>query len=130
MCVPSTSSWPGTPSMPVTPPQVLVPTTGPRPSRRMAAVTMSPSDPANSSATVTSGPRRGSGGCEAGCTPPPLSPPRPPPARPPAHPPADPPAGHLPPHQLGDVPAAVPAHVHDQAAEPHLGAQVTVEMGP
>src|SRR6266567_2607459 len=44
--------------MPTTPPQVRVPTTGPRPSSLTAAVTMSPSDPANSSATVTIG-RRG-----------------------------------------------------------------------
>ncbi len=39
----------------------------------MAAVTMSPSDPANSSATVTSGPRRASCGYETGCTPRPIS---------------------------------------------------------
>ncbi len=48
--------------MPITPPQVRVPTTGPRPSSRTAAVTMSPSDPANSSASVTTGPRRASRG--------------------------------------------------------------------
>ena len=37
--------------------EVLTPTTGPRPSLRIAAVTMSPSEPANSSASATSGPR-------------------------------------------------------------------------
>jgi hypothetical protein len=58
--VPSTRPW--RPSMPITPPQVRVPTTGPSPSNLIAAVTMSPSDPANSSATVTSGPRRASCG--------------------------------------------------------------------
>ena len=55
MRVPSTSSW--KPSMPITPPQVRVPTTGPSPSVRMALVTMSPSEPANSSASATTGPR-------------------------------------------------------------------------
>ena len=48
--------------MPITPPQVLVPTTGPSPSSLTAAVTMSPSDPANSSASVTIAPRRASRG--------------------------------------------------------------------
>ena len=62
MCVPSTSRWPGIPSMPITPPQVRVPTTGPSPRVRMAPVTMSPSDPANSSASATSGPRGASNG--------------------------------------------------------------------
>src|ERR1700733_3120341 len=55
IAVPSTSSR--RPLMPTTPPQVLVPTTGPMPNVRIAAVTMSPSDPANSSATATTGPR-------------------------------------------------------------------------
>src|SRR5271165_4437749 len=62
MWVPSTSSCPGMPSMPITPPQVRVPTTGPSARSLIAAVTMSPSDPANSSATVTTGPRRPSSG--------------------------------------------------------------------
>src|SRR5580693_6606815 len=57
MCVPSTSSRPGNPSMPITPPQVRAPTTGPTPSDLIAAVTISPSDPANSSVSVTTGPR-------------------------------------------------------------------------
>src|ERR1035437_92893 len=103
--------------MPTTPPQVRVPTTGPRPSSLIAAVTMSPSDPANSSASATSGP--------------------PPPAlgvgprRHPAHgAPADDLAGQLLHHELRDVPAAVPPHVHDQGVEAHLGSQVAVEVGP
>src|SRR6185312_305492 len=44
--------------------------------------------------------------------------------------PADNTAGQLLHYQLGDVPAAVPAHVHDQGVELHLGAQVAVEVGP
>ena len=44
------------------------------------------------------------------------------------------PAGHLPGqllhHQLGDVAAAVPAHVEDQSLARHLGAQVAVEVRP
>src|SRR5207237_7943444 len=44
--------------------------------------------------------------------------------------PADDAAGELLHHQLGDVPAAVPAHVHDQGVELHLGTQVAVEVGP
>ena len=44
-------------SMPITPPQVRVPTTGPRPSCLKPAVTMSPSEPACSFATATIGPR-------------------------------------------------------------------------
>ncbi len=43
--------------MPITPPQVRTPTTGPMPSTLMAAFTMSPSEPENSSATVITGPR-------------------------------------------------------------------------
>ncbi len=49
-------------SMPITPPQVRVPTTGPMPSSLMATLTMSPSEPANSSVTATTGPRGASDG--------------------------------------------------------------------
>ena len=103
--------------MPITPPQVRVPTTGPRPSRRIAAVTMSPSDPANSSARVTSGPRARFGGIGLR-------------AQPAAQVPADHPAGELLHHQLGGVAAAVAAHVEDQPVAAHLGPQVAVEVRP
>src|SRR5262249_52724125 len=101
--------------MPITPPQVRVPTTGPRPSSLTAPVTMSPSDPANSSATVTIGPRRAGGG--RGLPPAPYVPG----ARA---------RGQFPPHQLGVVPAAVPAHVEDEPVARHLGVQVPVEVRP
>src|SRR5919108_472356 len=48
-------------SMPMVPPQVLVPTTGPMPSALIAALTMSPSEPENSLATATTGPHRDAG---------------------------------------------------------------------
>ncbi len=47
-----------------------------------------------------------------------------------AYVPADDAPGQLLHHQLGDVPAAVAPHVHDQAVELDLGAQVAVEVGP
>src|SRR5215475_14052958 len=53
--VPSTSR--NHSSMPITPPQVRAPTTGPSPRMRSAAVIMSPSEPANSSVSATTGPR-------------------------------------------------------------------------
>ena len=46
--------------MPITPPHVRVPTTGPSSSDWIAPVMMSPSDPAYMSVTVTIGPRRAS----------------------------------------------------------------------
>jgi hypothetical protein len=54
--LPSTSSRKS--SKPITPPQVRVPTTGPAPSSRMAAVMMSPSEAEFWLASATSGPRR------------------------------------------------------------------------
>ncbi len=62
--VPSTSAY--LLSMPITPPQVRMPTTGPMPSAWMAALTMSPSEPENSSASATTGPRGASSGYEVG----------------------------------------------------------------
>src|SRR6266576_3217692 len=53
--VPSTSR--NHSSMPMTPPQVRAPTTGPSPRMRSAAAIMSPSEPANSSVSATTGPR-------------------------------------------------------------------------
>src|SRR5690606_17015885 len=58
--VPSTRS--NRPSMPTTPPHVRAPTTGPSPSAWARAFTMSPSDPENSFATKTTGPRRARSG--------------------------------------------------------------------
>lgn len=58
--VPSTSRY--RLSMPTTPPQVRTPTTGPMFSALIAAFTMSPSEPENSLATATTGPRGASPG--------------------------------------------------------------------
>ncbi len=52
--------------MPITPPQVRVPTTGPIPSAWMAALTMSPSEPESWSASATTGPRGASPGYGTG----------------------------------------------------------------
>ncbi len=62
--VPSTRRTDG--EIPTTPPQVRVPTTGPRPSWRKAWVKMSPSEPAHSSASATSGPAGASSGYSSG----------------------------------------------------------------
>ena len=50
--------------------------------------------------------------------------------QPAAQAPADDPPGQLLHHKLGDVAAAVSAHVEDQPVAGHLGAQVTVEVRP
>src|SRR5208283_1876772 len=42
--------------------------------------------------------------------------------------PADDAAGQFLHDELRDMPAAVPAHVHDQRVEAHLGPQVTMEV--
>src|ERR1041385_7393353 len=90
--VPSTSR--NHSSMPMTPPQVRAPTTGPSPRMRSAAGIMSPSEPGTSRGVR----------------------PRPPPAwQVPAH---DPP-GELLHHQFGHVAAAVLAHVKDEHVPCH-----------
>src|SRR2546423_12167262 len=83
--------------MPMTPPHVRLPTTGPRPSSLKQWVKMSPSDPACSLVTATSGPAGESAGYGSGPpppqdakTPPPPAPssPTPPTASPPPPKPA------------------------------------------
>ena len=103
--------------MPITPPQVRVPTTGPMPSALIAALTMSPSDPENSLATATTGPRGASSRVAVRLHA----------AR---QVPADDAAGQLLHDQLGGVAAAVLADVHDQPLAGDFDPQVAVDLGP
>src|SRR5258708_5319556 len=103
--------------MPITPPQVRVPTTGPSRRLLIAAVTMSPSEPANSSVSATTGPRGGAWGVVFG-------------RRAPRPPPPDPPGGRLLRAGRRDGPAAIAADVHDERVADHLRMQVAVEIRP
>ena len=113
--VPSTRPW--RPSMPITPPQVRVPTTGPEAEQL---------DRGRDDVAVGPGELVGHGDQRAA--------PRLPRVglrlQPAAQAPADDAPGQLLHHQLGDVPAAVPAHVEDEPVAGHLGLQVAVEVRP